>query len=675
MDGKILITAYAVCVAAALLDGCSTSSGKRTGDSYFTETKSRANVYAGSAQTKVLKIAVMPFKASTELIGSSVSDMVVTELLRTRKYSLVERSQMARVMSEAELALAGLSETKAVEVAKLMGAEAVVIGTVDEYGTQAKGGDTYAVVGLSIRLIDCSNGRIIWSADLGEVADDEDTPLTQHARAVVHELISGLFQNLQELALKIPPSPPDGVSVTEMGLREATVSWNRPSAEYKCRIERSVAETGPFAEIGTVPAGSGSYHDKAGLKDGAVYYYRVRFINTAEVKGDPSSVIETMTAPPPEAPENVTVSAPSSRCVELRWSAPKSDGITGYRVERQVAGSESWKSVGNPADLFFRDGGFKGCDVADSTVYRYRVSAVNRVGAVGAWSEPVEVKTFPPPAAVAGFTAPSREIRCVPLSWKENKESDVIGYEIECDDGGGAFKSLEKIKGRGETVFLHGDDDPGDLLDEHTYRYRIRAFNSVGSFSAWTEAKAVTKPAPLVPADVKATSDLPGRIRVTWKKNPEPDIVEYRVEAHSWGGMFWSKVGVTSECTIEQSDLKPAEARTYRVMAVGPKNHQSFWSAEISGTARPLPQPPTGLVAQKESDGGCRVTFAPPRDGMTGYKIYRKKFVGRDFIAESKEPAFVLSADVVGADGIDVVVTALDECGLESEPSAKLAVK
>ena len=125
------------------------------------ETQSRANVYAGSAQTKVLKIAVMPLKASTELIGSSVSDMVVTELLRTRKYSLVERSQMARVVSEAELALAGLSETKAVEVAKLMGAEAVVIGTVDEYGTQAKGGDTYAVMGLSIRLIDCSNGRII----------------------------------------------------------------------------------------------------------------------------------------------------------------------------------------------------------------------------------------------------------------------------------------------------------------------------------------------------------------------------------------------------------------------------------------------------------------------------------------------------------------------------------
>lgn len=673
--GKSIIIIMSVAIGfvfESVLCGCST---ERVGDPYFARTDSKANVYTGAPQTKVLKIAVLPFKASTELIGSSVSDMTVTELLRTRNYSLVERGQMASVLSEAELALAGLSETKAVEVAKLMGAEAVVIGTVDEYGMQASGGDTYAVMGFSIRLIDCSNGRIIWSADLAKMADDEDTPLARHAREVVHELVAGLYQSQIEQKLNLPPPPPAEVSVSEMGLREATVCWKRPSDPYMCRIERSVSEAGPFVGIATVAASAGTYLDKTGLRDGNVYYYRLCFVNKVNVAGAPSAPVETMTAPPPDAPGSVAVTAPSSQCVELSWQAPKSDGLTGYRVERKTAGSDVWKTIGTPSASSFRDGGFAGCGLADSTRYVYRVSAVNRVGAVGSPSQCVEVKTLPPPGTVAGFTAPSREIRCVPLSWKANEEPDVIGYEIECDDGGGTFKPLGKVKGRGKTSFLHGDDDPGSLLDGHPYRYRIRAFNSVGSFSAWIEAKAVTKPAPLVPADVKVTSDLPGRIRVTWKKNPEPDIAEYRVEARGWGGMFWSKVGVTTECAIEQSDLKPAEARTYRVMAVGPKNHQSFWSAEISGTARPLPPPPTGLVAQKESDGGCRVTFAPPRDGMTGYRIYRKKFIGRDFIAESKEPAFVLSADVVGAEGVDVVVSALDECGLESEPSAKLAVK
>ena len=654
----------------ALLTGCAT---EMIGDPYFAGTKSKANVYAGSAQTKTLKIAVMPFKASTELIGSSVSDMVVTELLRTRKYSLVERSQMARVLSEAELALAGVSETKAVEVAKLMGAEAVVIGTVDEYGMQAKGGDTYAVVGLSIRLIDCSNGRILWSADLAKVADDDDLPLASHAREVVHELVSGLYQNMMKQIMNLPPAAPPGVSVSEMGLREATVRWDRPADPHQCRIERAASESGPYSVIGTVSAASGSYTDRGGLADGAMYYYRLGFVNKAGVNGERSPTVETMTAPPPDSPSEVAASASSSRCVQLSWTAPKSDGVTGYRVERKSAGSETWKCVATPSTTSFRDGGVKGCDLADSSVYGYRVSAVNRVGAVGAPSAAVEVRTLPPPAAVTGFTAPSREIRCVPLSWSANAEPDVVGYELEFADGDSAYGPLETVGGRGTTKYLHGDDDPGDLPDEHRFRYRIRAFNSVGSHSAWSEAKAVTKPAPVVPAEVVATSDLPGRIRVTWQKNPEPDIAEYRVEARGTSGLFWHKLKVDG-CSAEETGLGPGEGRCFRIMAVGPKNHASAWSAETVGTARPLPPPPTTLAAEK-TGADTRVTFVPPRDGMTGYRIYRKKFIGSDMIAEGKEPAFVLTSDQIGEKGIDVVVTALDECGLESEQSEKLTVK
>ena len=658
-------------LALAVFCGCSTTVG--IGDPYFMQTESAANVYASQGVTKVLKIAVMPFKASAELIGSSVSDMVVTELLKTRKYSLVERGQMARVLSETELAMAGLSEAKAVEAAKLMGAEAVVIGTVDEYGTQAKSGDTYAVVGLSIRLIDCANGKIVWSADLAKIADDEDTPLAKHAREVVHELVAGLYQNLVGQSGSQQPSPPTGLAVSEMGLREAVLQWNRPACPAKCQIERSVSDAGPFSLIGEVAAENGTYVDKSGLKDGATYYYRLRLVGKAGATSEPSEVVETMTAPPPDAPTGVNAAAPSSRCVQLSWSPPRSDGVTEYRVERAVAGTKDWQQVGTTATAAFKDGGFKGCSVADSTTYGYRVLAVNRVGAVGAPSKPVSVTTLPPPAAVADFAAPSREIRCVPLSWKASPEGDVVGYELEMADGDGDFKSLEEIDERGTTSFLHGDKDPGNLLDEHTYRYRIRAVNDVGSMSAWSEATATTKPAPKVPAGVTTTKDLAGKVKISWTKNPEPDIVEYRVEVRGLGGMFWSKVGNTAGCSVEECGLKPGEDRTYRVMAVGPKDHQSFWSPEVSGTARQLPPPPTGLQARK-TDSGYRITFKPPREGMTQFRVYRKKFFGSDLLVEDKVPSVELPAAAVG-EGIDIVATAVDECGLESEQSEKLAIK
>ena len=68
-----LLNVVAVVLLVACVAGCASSVG--VGDPYFVGTESKANMYARQAQSKVLKIAVMPFKASTELIGSSVSDM------------------------------------------------------------------------------------------------------------------------------------------------------------------------------------------------------------------------------------------------------------------------------------------------------------------------------------------------------------------------------------------------------------------------------------------------------------------------------------------------------------------------------------------------------------------------------------------------------------------------
>lgn len=653
-----------------LLQGCSTARG--SGDPYFSRVKSKANVYARQGQAGVLKIAVMPFKASTELIGSSVSDMVVTELLRTQKYQLVERGQMAKVLGETELAMAGLSETKAVEAAKMMGAEAVVVGTVDEYGTQAKGGNTYAVVGLSIRLIDCANGKIIWSADHAKIARDDDTPLATHARDVVHELVAALYQNLIGQVGTLPPPAPTGVSVSDMGLREATVKWTVPSFPAKYRVERARDEKGPFASIGDVNASSGSFTDNSGLQDATTYYYRVLALGKTGTPGDPSPAVETMTAPPPDPPSEVTVTAPSSRCAAIAWTPPRSDGLKEYRIERTVAGEKIWKQVGTSATASFKDGGVKGCDLEDSTAYLYRVLAVNRVGAVGQPSKEVEVKTLPPPAKVAGFMAASREIRCVPLSWSASAEDDVEGYEIERAEETGDFAPLATVEKCGETSFLDGKDDPGNLPDLHKYRYRIRSFNGVGAVSAWSEASATTKPKPTAPAGISATKDQPGKIALVWTKNPEPDIAEYRVEVQSMGGMFWKSLAKTNEPKAVEEALKPGESRTYRVMAVGPKNHESDWSVAVFGTARPLPPPPQDLVAVKGEEG-YKITFKPPRDGMKEFKIYRKKFLGVEFVKSVKMPEATVPAPPVGLTA-DYVVTAIDECGLESEQSDKVTI-
>jgi len=189
--GRMLATAWA---ASLFLAGCATVDEK-----YFLDTNSKANVYVASGMQEISKIAIMPFKAPTELLGGSVSDIFVTEMLRTHKYTVLERSRMAQVLNESELALAGISAAKATEVGAMMGADAVVLGTVDEYSKVKHGWHEDAFVGMSARMIDCKSGQVIWSVDLARRADDKNTTLAEHTRTVAHEMVAALFQKWRDM--------------------------------------------------------------------------------------------------------------------------------------------------------------------------------------------------------------------------------------------------------------------------------------------------------------------------------------------------------------------------------------------------------------------------------------------------------------------------------------------
>ena len=160
--------------------------------------KARIYVNPNAGKRLYQKVAVMPFRAPVELAGASMSDLFATDLLYTHKYELVERSQMAQVLNESELSLAGLSTAKAMEVGNMLGADGVVIGTVDEYGTVAQRGRSYPVVGMSARLIDCATGKVVWSVDMAGRAESADVTLPQQARRVVHSMVGTLYAELQK---------------------------------------------------------------------------------------------------------------------------------------------------------------------------------------------------------------------------------------------------------------------------------------------------------------------------------------------------------------------------------------------------------------------------------------------------------------------------------------------
>lgn len=186
--------AYNIILLLALVGwtGCASSGG---GGSPYGSAGREANVFVTPEHRHVQAVAVLPFRASTELIGASVSDMFVTELLQMRRYQLIERSQLGGVLGEAEISLSGLTTGQAAQVGQMAGADAVIIGSVSDYETVAQKGRALPVVGISIRMIDSASGRILWSVDHA-ARGGRGTTLSQHARDVVREMTAALYRQL-----------------------------------------------------------------------------------------------------------------------------------------------------------------------------------------------------------------------------------------------------------------------------------------------------------------------------------------------------------------------------------------------------------------------------------------------------------------------------------------------
>ncbi len=178
-------------ITAILLGGCCCGSSNKP---HYAEKIDSVNVYISPKDAHIKSVTVLPFKAPTELIGGSVSDIFVAEIMRMNVYSMIERSQLSGVLNEAELSLSGISNSKAMKVGQMIGADGVIVGTVTEYDMVAYKGKKYPSVGITIRLIDCKTGKVQWSADYAERAKEKGMSLAVHSRNVIHHISSALYK-------------------------------------------------------------------------------------------------------------------------------------------------------------------------------------------------------------------------------------------------------------------------------------------------------------------------------------------------------------------------------------------------------------------------------------------------------------------------------------------------
>ena len=115
--------------------------------------------------------------------AGAVQEVLVTELVKSGKFRVIEREKLAALMREKNLALSGsLDPSTAVKAGRLLGVEYLVTGAVTEYGTSDAGARAPGVRGLpsvrfkrrkfaaaiNARLVNTTTGEIVWADDARE---------------------------------------------------------------------------------------------------------------------------------------------------------------------------------------------------------------------------------------------------------------------------------------------------------------------------------------------------------------------------------------------------------------------------------------------------------------------------------------------------------------------------
>src|SRR5213594_1643039 len=110
-----------------------------------------AAVTALAAQTPKRRVAVLDFDYATlqeyvndifgrnEDIGKGIADMLVTELVRNGTYSVIERKQLDRVLGEQNFQQSGRADAStAARLGRLLGVDAIIIGSITQFGRDDK---------------------------------------------------------------------------------------------------------------------------------------------------------------------------------------------------------------------------------------------------------------------------------------------------------------------------------------------------------------------------------------------------------------------------------------------------------------------------------------------------------------------------------------------------------
>lgn len=535
-----------------LIISCNTGSTTYQANGELSSTSNRGNTKAfvspKSLDRQYLKVAVLPFKAQAEIAGASVADMVTTEILKTYKYELIERSQIEQILQEQSLGMQGVTEsTIAMQVGKILGVQGVIVGTVPEFEVRSVNGNDLPAVGINIRMIDTQTGSIIWTVSESAIAR-RAISITTFADQLVESMIEQLryewIRNGDTFAVNLPS--PQIVSF-QGHIRKATIQVHPESTKKVQRytLMRSRTKGGPYTKIKSLNNRSSKtiVFEDTGLLDAETYYYKVAAFHVSGLTGLPAGPVKVTTKGAPGSLSSLTAENGGLRECKIRWHSSTDTGVAGYDILRAENNTGPFKKITHVKKRESNEYLDKGVtsyskygSLQDNFTYYYKIRAVNIVGIQSPDSSIASATTESIPPTVTNLQAQHNMLRKVALTWNPSTDKYVKGYEIlRSESAIGPYSPLTTIKGKDKKEYVDKGGSSswgkaGKLADKTDYYYKIKTINLVNIKSQDSNIAAVTtRGKPPVVTGVLAESGLPRKVHLLWQPSSGDFVDSYAI--------------------------------------------------------------------------------------------------------------------------------------------------
>ncbi|WP_079865734.1 fibronectin type III domain-containing protein, partial [Campylobacter jejuni] len=259
----------------------------------------------------------------------------------------------------------------------------------------------------------------------------------------------------------------------------------------------------------------------------------------------------------------------------------------------------------------------------------------------------------------------------IAFEWEPLYNENIKGFYLyRSSDENPDFKLVGTIKDKFQTHYVDTKLEPGTK-----YRYMMKSFNEQGQISEDGKVIEVST-APRLEAVpfVQAVTNLPNRIKLIWRPHPDFRVDSYIIERTKGDDKEFKKIAeVKNRLNAEyiDSDLKPNENSSYRIIAVSFNGIKSEPSQVVSSTSKALPPQVEHLSASTDGSNKIILTWdAPTYEDFSYYKVYStsSSFLPFSVLAKTDKNSY---EDIVEGAGKSKYykVTMVDKDGLESPMS------